>query len=66
MFQISVCPENAPDEPAYVEIEFESGTPVAVERREAVAGRPDRPSRTRWAGRTASAGSTWSRTAWWA
>ncbi len=30
MYQISASPENAPDEPAYVEIEFESGTPVAV------------------------------------
>jgi argininosuccinate synthase len=31
MYQISASPENAPDEPAYVEIEFESGTPVAVD-----------------------------------
>jgi argininosuccinate synthase len=31
MFQISVSPENAPDAPAYVEIEFQSGTPVAVD-----------------------------------
>ncbi|GAB4461791.1 MAG: argininosuccinate synthase [Anaerolineales bacterium] len=30
MYQISTSPENAPDEPAYVEIEFESGEPVAV------------------------------------
>ncbi len=30
MFQISASPENAPDEPAYIEIEFETGTPVAV------------------------------------
>ncbi|MGQ9834186.1 MAG: argininosuccinate synthase [Candidatus Villigracilaceae bacterium] len=30
MYQISASPENAPDEPAYVEIEFESGTPIAV------------------------------------
>jgi argininosuccinate synthase len=30
MYQISTSPENAPDEPAYVTIEFESGTPVAV------------------------------------
>lgn len=30
MFQISASPENAPDEPAYVEIEFETGNPVAV------------------------------------
>ncbi len=31
MHQISVSPENAPDQPAYVEIEFETGTPVAVD-----------------------------------
>ncbi len=31
MYQISASPENAPDEPVYVEIEFESGTPVAVD-----------------------------------
>lgn len=30
MYQLSTCPENAPDTPEYVEIEFESGTPVAV------------------------------------
>ena len=30
MYQISAAPENAPDGPGYVEIEFESGTPVAV------------------------------------
>lgn len=30
MFQLSVSPEDAPDMPEYVEIEFQSGTPVAV------------------------------------
>jgi argininosuccinate synthase len=30
MFQISASPENAPDEAVYVQIDFESGTPVAV------------------------------------
>ena len=30
MFQMSTSPENAPDEGEYVEIEFESGNPVAV------------------------------------
>jgi argininosuccinate synthase len=30
MYQISTSPENAPDEAQYVEIEFESGTPVAI------------------------------------
>ncbi len=30
MFQLSVAPEFAPDQPEYVEIAFESGTPVSV------------------------------------
>ncbi len=30
MFLLSASPENAPDEPEFVEIEFDSGTPVAV------------------------------------
>ncbi len=30
MYQISAAPENTPDEAAYVEIEFDSGTPIAV------------------------------------
>jgi argininosuccinate synthase len=30
MFQMSTSPENAPDEPEYVEIEFETGVPVSV------------------------------------
>lgn len=30
MFQLSVSPEQAPEQPEYVEITFDSGTPVAV------------------------------------
>lgn len=30
MFLLTASPENAPDKPEYVDIEFESGTPVAV------------------------------------
>ncbi len=30
MYVLSVAPENAPDQPEYVEIEFEQGNPVAV------------------------------------
>jgi len=30
MFQISTCPENAPEKPEYLEIEFVSGEPVSV------------------------------------
>jgi len=31
MYQLSVSPENAPDEPQYVEIGFEKGIPVSVD-----------------------------------
>ena len=31
MFKLTVSPENAPDEPQYVEIEFDQGVPVAVD-----------------------------------
>jgi argininosuccinate synthase len=30
MFQMSASPENAPDQPEYLEISFESGSPVAI------------------------------------
>lgn len=30
MYQMSTSPENAPDEPEYVEIEFETGNPISV------------------------------------
>ena len=31
MFKLTVSPEKAPDKPTYVEIEFEQGTPVAID-----------------------------------
>ncbi|HIJ79778.1 MAG: argininosuccinate synthase [Desulfobulbaceae bacterium] len=31
MFKLSVSPENAPDKPTYVEIEFKGGSPVAID-----------------------------------
>jgi argininosuccinate synthase len=34
MFQLSVSPEKAPDEPTYVELEFKQGTPVALDGEE--------------------------------
>lgn len=34
MFEMTVSPESAPDEPAYVEIRFERGAPVAVNGKE--------------------------------
>ncbi|RUM34687.1 MAG: argininosuccinate synthase [Desulfobulbus sp.] len=30
MFKLSVSPENAPDRPTYIEMDFEQGTPVAI------------------------------------
>jgi argininosuccinate synthase len=39
MYQISTSPENAPEEGEYVEIEFESGTPVAVNGEQLSAAR---------------------------
>ena len=30
MFQMSTSPENAPDEPQYIEIDFETGNPTAI------------------------------------
>ena len=30
MYKLSVSPENAPDKPTYVEIDFENGNPVAI------------------------------------
>jgi argininosuccinate synthase len=31
MFKLSVSPENAPDAPTYIEMEFKQGTPVAID-----------------------------------
>ena len=31
MFELSVSPENAPDAPTYVEVEFEAGVPVSID-----------------------------------
>ena len=31
MYTLTVAPENAPEKPQYIEIEFETGTPVAVD-----------------------------------
>ncbi len=31
MYKLTVSPENAPDKPTYVEIEFEGGNPVAID-----------------------------------
>lgn len=31
MFKLSVSPENAPDKPTYIEVDFEQGNPVAID-----------------------------------
>jgi len=31
MFEMSVCPEKAPDEPTYIDIDFEEGVPVKID-----------------------------------
>lgn len=31
MFTLSVSPENAPDKPTYIEVEYENGNPVAID-----------------------------------
>ncbi len=33
MYQLTVSPQNAPNDPCYVEIEFESGFPIAVDHK---------------------------------
>ncbi len=43
MYKLSVSPENAPDEPQYVEIGFEQGVPVAVDGEKLSGGRPVHP-----------------------
>ena len=64
MYQLTVAPEAAPDEPEYVEIDFEQGVPKRVNGVAMgpidLAGDAQRAS----ARGTASAASTWWRTGW--
>ncbi len=62
MFLLSVSPEQAPDQPEYVEVDFEAGNPVRVDG-ESSSPAACSPGSTTSAGATASAESTWSRTA---
>ena len=56
VYSRTVNPEDAPDAPEFITIDFERGDGVAVN--------PSRPcGSTSWAARTALVGSTWSRTA---
>ena len=56
-------PEDAPDEPAYVTIDFERGDPVAVDGKKLSPAELAGAAQQRSAASTASAGSIWSRTA---
>jgi len=48
MYVLSNSPEDAPDEPTYVEIEMDKGIPVALDGKKACAGPAVRaPERTR-------------------
>ncbi len=64
MWRLTVDPEAAPDQPQVVEVAFEGGTPVAIDGNGSIPSRSSR-TRTPLPGATASAGSTWSRTASW-
>ena len=63
VFQLVTRPEQAPDEPETVEVEFERGVPVALDGERAGARRADRSASPRSARATASGSSTTSRTA---
>ena len=62
MFKLSVAPEDAPDRPEYVELDFVKGNCVAVNGRKLTPAGVLRRS-TGWAAGTASAAWTWSKTA---
>jgi argininosuccinate synthase len=68
MFKLSVSPEQAPNKPEYVEVDFVRGRQRGGGRRPEAdrAGRDADPSSTSRAASTAWAASTWSRTASWA
>ena len=63
VFQLVTPPEQAPDEPEMVELEFERGRAGRARRRAPGARRADRTRRARSAPATASGSSTTSRTA---
>jgi argininosuccinate synthase len=60
MFRMTVDPEQAPDEPQWVTVTFERGTPVAIDGDE-LAQSNSSPRPTPSPAHTASAGSTSSR-----
>ena len=64
MYTMAVPAEEAPDKPAYVEVEYERGDPVAINGVRMSPGNSWR-RRTGWPERTVSGGWTWWRTASW-
>jgi argininosuccinate synthase len=63
IFQMTVSPEQAPNKPQEVEIEYERGNPGRRRRQEDEPGRSCWHISISWAGRMASAGSIWLKTA---
>ena len=63
VFELVTPPEQAPDEPEELEVEFEEGVPGRARRRAARPGRADRARRRDRPRATASGSSTTSRTA---
>ncbi len=61
--QRTISPEDAPDKATVIEIGFERGDPVAIDGEALSPAALARPGSTSSATTTASAGSTWSRTA---
>jgi argininosuccinate synthase len=62
VYSRTVNPEDAPDAPEYITIDFEKGDGVALNG-EAMSPATLLPRSTIWVASTASAGSIWSRTA---
>ena len=63
VYSRTVNPEDAPDTPEYITIDFERGDGVAINGEAMSPGDAARRRSTSSAASTASAGSTWSRTA---
>ena len=62
VYQRTISPEDAPDKATYITVDFEKGDAVAIDGKK-LSPAACSPSSTNSARPTASAGSTWSRTA---
>ena len=66
MFLTTVSPLKAPDKPTYVEIGFEKGNPVSLDGKKLGAGGAHETAQQNGRRERRGAGSTSSRTGWWA